>query len=73
MGEILDAFLKAFGTEEPTKRCSKCWRYLSLSAFDHDDRTSDHLTYRCRGCNHVQDTANTFIPTHLTDPDAIHP
>ena len=54
------------------KRCSKCWRYLPITHFNHDASTSDRLTYRCGPCNYVQDLTNTFKNARPTDPDAIH-
>jgi hypothetical protein len=63
MGEILDAFLKAFDADN-TKRCAKCWRYLPHSEFGHDGRTRDRLTYRCNDCRAVIETHTSTIDHH---------
>ena len=59
MGEILDAFIQAFDSDN-TKRCAKCWRYLPLNDFAHDGRTRDRLTYRCNDCR-ADGTSGTFV------------
>jgi hypothetical protein len=54
MGEILDAFLKAFDAEAPTKRCALCGLELPHTDFGYDGRTRDRLTYRCNTCRKMQ-------------------
>jgi hypothetical protein len=54
MGEILDAFLKAFDAEAPTKRCALCGLELPHTEFGYDGRTRDRLTYRCNTCRNMQ-------------------
>ena len=67
MGEILDAFIQAFDSDN-TKRCAKCWRYLPLSEFGHDGRTRDRLTYRCNDCRTIVPINDTNSSDDTTKP-----
>jgi len=46
------------------KRCSKCWCWLPISVFGHDERTRDKLTYRCNACRTVIETHTSTIDHH---------
>lgn len=52
-------------TDDDTKRCAKCWRYLPLSDFGHDGRTRDQLTYRCNDCRAAIEAETITTTNHF--------